>query len=99
MINQPLIPCDDRNGSVLQSKESFTYLLKAFSQIGGTVNKKTAFLIEQYADSNNLTVAQAEKGLLWALENCQYKPQWSDVLRGIKQTTTGDQNTFRKLHD
>lgn len=97
--NTQLIPSSDREGSVLQDKKTFTYLLKVFESIGGTVNTKTAYLIERSAQKHNLTVAEAEAGLLWAMENCHYKPTWADVIKGKDSQKKGDQSIFRSLND
>lgn len=94
-----LIPSSKRNESVLQSQKTFEFLLKSFQSIGGTVNTKTTFLIERSARKHNLTVEEAEAGLLWALENCQYKPTWADVIKGKDSQKKGDQSIYRTLND
>jgi len=94
-----LIPCTNRDALVATDDQAFKWLLKSFKEIGGTVNKKTMFLIERSSLKNKLTVGQAEAGLLYAIENAQYRPTWADVLKGATMEKKGDQSIYRKLHD
>lgn len=88
-----------RHLPVIQSPVAMKYLMKSFKAIGGDLNAKSIYLIENSCRQRNLSIEQIERGLHHAFEHCQYKPQWSDVLRGIKETQKGDRNPLRKIHD